>query len=91
MDYGKYRHYRRMILECLQQRSKWGGSHTSTKNMLRKIPHHDWGSKEARQAASDLIKEGKIMIKKTVEDDHVSLNPRLVDEIRREIYNFKKE
>jgi len=85
MDYEKYSHARRMILQCLHSRDKWGGAHTSIKHILKKIPVHARGSKEVRKAASDLIKENKIILKKTTEDDHVSLNPRLLNEIREEL------
>lgn len=85
MDYEKYKHARRMILQCLHSRDKWGGAHTSIKHILKKIPPHARGSKEVKKAAADLIKEGKILLKKTIEDDHVSLNPRLLREIREEL------
>jgi len=89
MDYGKYVQARRTILQCLSLRDKWGGSHTSIKHLTKKIPPHIRGSKEVKRAAVDLIKEGKILIKKTVEDDHVSLNPRFLKEIKEEL-NSKK-
>ena len=73
-----------MLLRCLDDRNNWGASHTSFKRMLKKIPVHDRGSKEVKKAASNLIKERKIMLKKTMEEHHVSLNPRLLKEIRTE-------
>ncbi len=84
MDQEKYWLMRGLILRCLDSRGKWGGAHTSIKRMLAKISRDQRGSKEAKLAVCDLIKEGKIMIKKTLEDDHVSLNPRMLKEIREE-------
>ena len=43
-----------------------------------------------KRAVNDLIKEGKVVLKKTLEDDHVALNPRLKMEIEIELYNSKK-
>ncbi|MFH1424238.1 MAG: hypothetical protein ABIG20_00990 [archaeon] len=85
MDYEKYCLMRRIVLETLDRRGKWGGAHTSVVNMLKKIPRENRGSKETKRAIADLVKERKIMLKKTVEDDHVSLNPRFIKEIKEEI------
>jgi len=84
MDYEKYSAMRQLILRSLDSRNKWGASHTAFKRMLKKIPRHDRGSKEAKQAVIDLIKEGKIILKKTLEEEHVSLNPRMIKEIKEE-------
>jgi len=84
MNYEKYAAMRRILLRCLDNRNNWGASHTSFKRMLKKIPVHDRGSKEVKKATSDLIKEGKVILKKTVEEHHVSLNPRLMREIKAE-------
>lgn len=84
MDYPKYRVMRQMILRCLDSRNKWGASHTSFERMLRKIPRNERGSKEAKNAFSDLVREGKILLKKSADELHVSLNPRLLAEIKAE-------
>lgn len=85
MDYWKYRHARVTILCNLNTKDKWGGAHTHCKHAFAGLPRSDWGSKEVKRAFSDLVKEGKLMIKKTVEEMHISLNPRLVKEIMREV------
>ena len=87
MDVQKYFLMRQALLRCLALRKKWGAAHTSFKRMFNQITIEERGSKEAKKAYSDLIKEGKIMLKKTVEDFHVSLNPRYLKEIMEEIKN----
>jgi len=77
MDEVKYRLARRTILETLNKRRKWGASHTHYKHAFARLPRDEWGSKETKQAFSDLVKEGKLLLKKTVEEAHISLNPRL--------------
>jgi len=81
----KYRFARRTILETLSKRRKWGASHTHYKHAFARFPRNEWGSKEVKQAFSDLVKEGKLVIKKTVEETHISLNPKLSREIQLEI------
>lgn len=85
MDVEFYQCARKTILITLAKRQKWGGSHTPFKRMFANFSKDERGKKEVKQAAADLIKEGKIMLKQTVEDDHVSLNPRMLKEIRSEI------
>ena len=87
MNYQKYLILRQVILHNLDSRGKWGAAHTSFTRMLKKIPRHDRGVKETKKAVSDLIKEGKILLKRTLEEDHVSLNPRLTKEIKAEELN----
>jgi|ETN01SMinimDraft_4_1059930.scaffolds.fasta_scaffold102140_2 hypothetical protein len=85
MNEFKYRVARQTILETLSRRRKWGGSHTHYKYAFARIPREEWGSKEVKQAFSDLVKEEKILLKKTVEEAHVSLNTKLSEEIKAEI------
>ena len=85
MNELKYRFARQTILERLSKRRKWGNSHTHYKHALAGLPRDTGGSKEVKQAFSDLIKENKIMLKKTVEEAHISLNPKLSGEIKAEI------
>ena len=80
-----YLEFRREILRGLVNKGKWGGAHTSIKNIANKIARDKRGSKEAKAAVSDLIKEGKLIIKPTVEDSHVSLNPKFIKEINAEL------
>ena len=85
MDVQLYLEARRRILAYLEQKKKWGGAHTSVKNLASKISRDKRGSKEVKAAVSDLFKEGKLILKPTTEDNHVSLNPRFVKEITAEL------
>ena len=91
MDYKLYLDSRKNILLELISKNKWGGSHTHYKHMFAKIPKHCRGEKEVKKAAEDLVKEGKIIYKKTTGEEHVSLNPVYAREIKAEAYSPKKE
>ena len=80
---------RKIILRKLKDMRKWGESHTHYKNMLNSIPKDQRGSKEVRKAIKELCAESKIIIKKTAQEHHVSLNPKLSQEINKEI-NIQK-
>jgi len=85
MNVELYLEFRREILTGLINKGKWGGAHTSIKNIASKIARDKRGSKEVKAAIADLIKEGKLIIKPTVEDSHVSLNPKFTKEINAEL------
>ena len=91
MNNELYLDSRKNILQVLIGKNKWGGSHTHYKHMFSKIPKHQRGEKEVKTAADDLIREGRIMLKKTTEEEHVSLNPVYAQEIKQEAYYTKKE
>jgi len=76
---------RNAILRQLKLMRKWGESHTHYKNMLGSIPKDQRGSKQVKKAVNELLSEGKIIIKKTTQEHHVSLNPKLSQEINKEI------
>jgi len=80
---------RNAILRQLKLMRKWGESHTHYKNMLGSIPKDQRGSKQVRKAVKELFSEGKIIIKKTTQEHHVSLNPKFSREIKKEI-NIQK-
>ena len=85
MDVQLYFEARRRILEYLRRKKKWGGAHTSVKNLASKISRDKRGSKEVKEAIADLFKEGKLILKPTTEDNHVSLNPIFTKEIMDEL------
>jgi len=86
MDVQLYLEARQRILRYLFYKKKWGGAHTSVKHLASQISRDKRGSKEVKQAVADLFKEGKLILKPTVEDNHVSLNPRFKAEIEAEIH-----
>jgi len=76
---------RKKILEYLMNMKKWGESHTSHKSMFAPFPKDQRGSREVKKAVKELLSEGKIIIKKTTGEYHVSLNHHLTDDIKKEV------
>ena len=85
MDERLYKEARKAILTKLFNMNKWGGAHTHYKHMLGSLPKDKRGAKEVKKAVKDLIKEGKILPKQTIQEPHVSLNPEKAKEIKDEI------
>ncbi|MFQ6137268.1 MAG: hypothetical protein ACE5PM_08820 [Candidatus Hydrothermarchaeales archaeon] len=57
-----------------------GGRHTSEDNVVKGLPKHVRG--EAKKALKSLIKKGYILPKPTSYGLQVSLNPRMIGEIK---------
>lgn len=74
---------RATILKKLKRRGKWGGAHTSFDVLARGIPKHLRG--EAKEVATELIKDGLLLSKPTSYGLEVSLNPKRREEIERMI------
>jgi len=62
----------------------WGGRHTELRNLLKSLPRHLRGSKEAKGAIRELLRRGFITIKRSTMEYHVSLNSHM----QKEIYGF---
>jgi SOS-response transcriptional repressor LexA len=73
--------YRRAVLEKLYKLRYIGGRHTSIKNVMKGFPKH--AKKDIRKAVKALIREGYILSKPTSYGLEISLNPRMIAEIRR--------
>ena len=65
----------------------WGGRHTQLKNLLKALPSHLKGSKEAKEAMKELVDKGFLVIKFSTGEKHVSLNSHK----QKEIYGFLEE
>lgn len=65
----------------------WGGRHTQLKNLFKALPKHLRGSKGAKRAVKELLRQEFITIKKSTFEYHVSLNSHK----QREIYEFLGE
>ncbi|MFA6022991.1 MAG: hypothetical protein WC781_02810 [Candidatus Pacearchaeota archaeon] len=59
----------------------WGGRHTEIKNLQKALPDHLRGSKEAKEAIKELIKNEFILIKMSTGEQHISLNSHKQKEI----------
>lgn len=73
--------YERAVLEKLYKLRYIGGRHTSKDNVIKGFPKH--ARKDIRKAVKVLIKEGYILPKPTSYGLEVSLNPRMIADIRR--------
>ncbi len=74
------------ILKKLKRRGKWGGAHTSFDVLARGIPKHLRG--EAKEVATELIKDGLLLSKPTSYGLEVSLNPEKKEEIDKIIKKY---
>ncbi|MAG07723.1 hypothetical protein CMI46_02810 [Candidatus Pacearchaeota archaeon] len=74
---------RKAILKKLFRHRYIGARHTEVRNAMRGFPSHLL--KEARNEIKDLIKEKLLLSKMSTGEIHISLNPRMLDKIRKEI------
>ena len=81
---------KRLILQKLVRANVWGGKHTPLDFVRKGIPEHyrnmHKGMKMLEKALKELVNDEWVMVhqKKTGKgsDEHVSLNPRKVSEIK---------
>lgn len=81
---------KKLILQKLVRANVWGGKHTPLDFVTKGIPEHyrntHPGRKIIEKVLKDLINAGWLMVlaKRTGKgsDDHISLNPRKVGEIK---------
>lgn len=74
---------RRAILKKLFKHRYIGGRHTEIRNAMRGFPSHLL--KEVREEIKNLIRQHYLLSKMSTGEIHISLNPRKLDEIRKEI------
>jgi len=74
---------KRTVLRKMLRHAYIGGKHTSIKNLPKGFPKNE----RARviQIASKMIKEGYFILRQKPDSLHVSLNPRILPEVRQEI------
>lgn len=58
-----------------------GGKHTSSDNIIKNFPRHE--RKKAKRALKKCYNEGYLIIKPTHYGQEVSINPRMLKEIRK--------
>ncbi|MBI3051073.1 hypothetical protein HYY74_01310 [Candidatus Woesearchaeota archaeon] len=81
---------KKLILQKLVRGNVWGGKHTPLEFVARGIPEHYRNTPKGRRAVENILKELTndewiiILAKRTGKgsEDHVSLNPRKVSEIK---------
>ncbi|MEK6940315.1 MAG: hypothetical protein AABW49_00245 [Nanoarchaeota archaeon] len=81
---------KKLILQKLIRRNIWGGKHTPLDFVIKGVPEHYRNTHDGKKAVEKALKELTndewitILSKRTGRgsDDHVSLNPRKVSEIK---------
>lgn len=78
---------KKFILRKLISLGKIGGSHTSVFNLNKGLPNHirsnKKGQKEIKQSIDELIKNNFLLSKKSTNEQHISINPRKIKEIKK--------
>lgn len=81
------------ILVKLNNMGKFGGAHTSLRNITRGLPSsiasNNAGRKLIEKAIKELINKNFLLAKSSTGEIHISLNPRKVKEIRDFIQKYK--
>jgi len=76
---------KRIILESLITPPRWGGKHTELRNIKKGFPSHiispNKGKKLIDKAVKELINDRFLLCKKSTNELHVSLNPKMKKEI----------
>ncbi len=74
------------ILRKLITLGKIGGAHTAVFNLSKGLPNHirsnRKGQKAIKQAIKELINGGFLLSKHSTGEEHVSINPRKINEIK---------
>lgn len=77
---------KRFILRKLVNLGKIGGAHTSVFNLSKGLPNHIRGNRKGQKAVKQAIKElinGNLLLsKQSTDEQHVSINPRKIKEIK---------
>lgn len=74
---------KRDVLKKLFRHRYIGGRHTEIRNAMKGFPPHLL--KEVKKEILNLIKEGYLLSKPSTGEIHISLNPRMLNEIIKEI------
>ncbi len=74
---------KRAIIKKLFRHRYIGARHTEIRNVIKGFPSHML--KEIKEEIKDLIREGYLLSKISTGEIHVSLNPAMLKEIRKEI------
>ncbi|MFH1587998.1 MAG: hypothetical protein ABIA76_01510 [Candidatus Diapherotrites archaeon] len=77
---------KKFILRKLLVLGKIGGAHTSVFNLSKGLPNHlrstKKGQKAIKHAIKELINDRFLLSKKSTDEQHISINPRTVKEIK---------
>ncbi|MEK6828613.1 MAG: hypothetical protein AABY15_00670 [Nanoarchaeota archaeon] len=76
---------RKAIIKKLFRHRYIGGRHTEIRNAMKGFPPSIL--KEIKEEIKNLIKEGYLLSKMSTGEIHISLNPRKLNDIKKEIGN----
>ena len=77
------------ILIKLKNMRKWGGAHSELTRILKSLPNSCKDNRLIKKAVKNLVNLEYIGIYKKTGEDHVSLNPRKVEEINKFLVEVK--
>lgn len=78
------------VLTKMIKHKMWGGVHTEERNLLKGLPKHLIGSKDAKKALKELVQLGFLIKQKKTYEDHYSLNVDKEEEIEEFLKPLKK-
>jgi hypothetical protein len=81
IDIKEMKFIQRKIIRMLKNKKKYGGAHTETIHLKNCVPRHLRGQKVVDEAISDLFKKDILINKKSVGEQHCSLNNEKLKEI----------
>ena len=81
IDIDEMRTIQKKMIRMLKNKRKYGGAHTETIHLKNCVPKHLRGEKVVAEAISDLFKRGILLNKKSVGEQHCSLNTAKLKEI----------
>ena len=81
------------IIIRLQNMRKWGGAHSELKRVIKSLPSQliedNKGKRLINKAIKNLVNLGFIGVCKKTGEDHISLNPRKIGEIKKFVKEVK--
>lgn len=83
MEDKEYNNIKRTILRKMLRHEYIGGKHTSIENLPKGFPEDSKG--KVKGVIKKMISEGYFIVKKKPDSQHVSLNPRRLPEIIKEL------
>jgi len=71
----------KIFLRKLVNSNTWGGKHTAETNLRKSLPKHLRGEKIVNDTIKELISSGILKCKISTKEKHISLNPKMKQEI----------
>ena len=81
IDLQEMRAIQKKMVRMLKNKKKYGGAHTETIHLKNCVPKHLRGEKIVEEAISELFRREILLNKKSVGEQHCSLNTAKLKEI----------